>query len=265
MSDFFYQLKSKLKEGETNVFNGVWAFPPIFTGKVTANNRAEAQIIIQDEFQRKFPTRVLKKELDKHDLLLSIKRIEDNDYHTKRLFEVNTCLNPECGNKFKLIEKYTIGNEGGHLEYCSKACANKHKPTYSAIINQLEEYRAGYNNQKPCIYKITNKSNNKCYIGKTNQVFTLRWYQHFFQNGGSDNKFYTAIRDSDICNWTFEILEVIEPSDISPTTEGKGLEWFICARETYWIMQNNSVENGYNSVLSNAEFAKIAGESYYNG
>jgi hypothetical protein len=89
------------------------------------------------------------------------------------------------------------------------------------------------------------------YIGKTTQVFTLRWYQHFFQSG--TNKFHDAIRKSKISDWIFEIHEVIEfPENLRENKDFRTYlndrEKFIIERERYWINHFDSIANGYNSI-----------------
>lgn len=90
------------------------------------------------------------------------------------------------------------------------------------------------------IYKITNKCNNKIYIGKTIYTLDTRWYQHknnaFNNNSPSYNyKFYKAIRKYGIENFNIEIIEEIDNSKLNE-------------REQYWIKYFNSVDDGYNTT-----------------
>ena len=90
------------------------------------------------------------------------------------------------------------------------------------------------------IYKITNKINNKIYIGETNRTIAIRWAQHKRRAKDSDNTeyLYCAMRKYGIENFEIEELEECNPE-----------ERF--ARETNYIIKYNSLApNGYNLVLS---------------
>lgn len=111
-------------------------------------------------------------------------------------------------------------------------------------INEKEHIAFHDMRHSPVIYKITNKNNNKCYIGQTTQPFTLRWYQHMFQP--SDTKFHKEIKgNSTINDWTFEIIEVLKFKREDSTAERKKQ---LNERENHWIKFCDSINNGYNSM-----------------
>lgn len=86
-----------------------------------------------------------------------------------------------------------------------------------------------------CIYKITNKINNKVYIGQTYSSLENRWHTH--KNAWKGNRHCQALYDAfdkyGIDNFT---IEEVEQCDITQLND----------REIYWIKQYNSYENGYN-------------------
>lgn len=90
------------------------------------------------------------------------------------------------------------------------------------------------------IYKFTNKSNNKVYIGQSINIEGR--YKSHVNNFSNENlkdyntKFYRALRKYGLNNFTFEIVEVLD--DIINLNE----------RETYWIGFYNSFKSGYNST-----------------
>lgn len=91
------------------------------------------------------------------------------------------------------------------------------------------------------IYKITNITNNKCYIGKSNNI-ERRWQDHkrlaFLLNSKEYNKaLYQAIRKYGIDNFNFEIIEELDNYDLSSE------------REIFWIAYYNSFKEGYNESL----------------
>lgn len=94
-----------------------------------------------------------------------------------------------------------------------------------------------------CIYKITNKVNNKIYIGQTKYTSEWRWKTHlrdaFDEKGHNYNVIlHRAIRKYGIENF---IVEDIEKCSINQLSE----------REMYWIKYYDSFnkEKGYNMTL----------------
>ncbi len=247
---FFYQIKGKKSDRQENdgmdIWNSHWVWPPIFTGMVEADNRTAAIQVIHADYEKSFPTRILKKDLDANEFLLSVKEIADDDKYTLSLFDIRTCK--QCTKQYKEIEKYNIGNPGGGAEFCSLQCSSiwweverqRRKNEYAINID--------FEGMHPAvIYKITNKINGKCYIGKTTQAFTFRWYQHFFQSK-KGTTFYDAVAETQLTDWLFEVIElVLIPDDIKTPEEIRKL---ILSRETFHIKANNSILNGYNSVVS---------------
>lgn len=90
------------------------------------------------------------------------------------------------------------------------------------------------------IYKITNKINNKIYIGETNRTIDIRWRQHKQRAKNINNKeyLYNAMRKYGIEN--FAIEEIEECPDEARFE-----------RETFYILKLNSMmPTGYNMTLS---------------
>lgn len=92
------------------------------------------------------------------------------------------------------------------------------------------------------IYKITNKINNKVYIGKAINIYK-RWIEH--KNNMKYEKYnqiiYKAMRKYGIENFSFEIIEECD-------------KYILDEREKYWIRYYNSYigfsnSNGYNMTI----------------
>lgn len=232
VKEFFYQIKGK----DTGSAFGNWAWPPIASDKVTAPDRKGAKALIEEEYGKIFPVRVLQKDLDSNEFLLTIKEIQEDDHYLRGLFEVRTCK--RCNSQFKMIEKYMVNNPGGGKEYCCRDCRN-------AQTAEDADY-AGYDapsGHPPVIYRITNKTTGLCYIGKTRQAFTLRWYQHFFQ--GTTTKFHKMIHTTPITDWTFEVLEVVAlPEEMTQMVD---IDTYLSEREAFHIAAHDSIANGYNT------------------
>jgi len=228
--EYLYQIKGK--EHPDVGLN--WAWPPVFTGKVEAPDKKAAKALVDEEYGKTFPLRVLAKDLDSNEFLLSLKEIKENDHYTRRLFEVRTCKH--CQRPYKIIEKYTFNSPGGGPDFCSRECSREHEAMF---------YVAPIGASPPVIYCITNKATGLCYIGKTRQVFTLRWYQHFFHP--SDTKFHRAIRGTPVVDWCFEILEVVHvPAEVRELGMVE-VDRLICGREMAWIKEKDAIRNGYNT------------------
>ena len=89
---------------------------------------------------------------------------------------------------------------------------------------------------KNVIYKITNKLNNKVYIGQTTQGFKQRYREHLcrFHRGDRDHRLYLAFKKYGLESFKFEV--------ICQTTDASLLNTL----EKYFIQKYNSFKNGYN-------------------
>lgn len=106
---------------------------------------------------------------------------------------------------------------------------------------------------KKSIYKITNKINNKCYIGQTNNVKRrfaehLHWDAPYRQREEGHKVLYRAFEKYGIENFSFQVLE----TDILNYDE----------REQYWIKYYDSlVPNGYNITPGGSAPPVLKGEA----
>ena len=87
---------------------------------------------------------------------------------------------------------------------------------------------------KGFIYKITNKVNNKSYIGQTRYTVEFRWRQH--QHKKDNTYFHNAIHKYGIENFTVETLEECEVEDLN-------------SREIFNIAKYDTFKNGYNLTI----------------
>jgi len=187
MPKFYYQIKGKDK---SEYGSGRWDWPPLLSGMVQSEDKKGARALIDEEYGRKFPLRVLRKDMDSEHYLLHIREVGEDDEKTLRLFEPIACK--ECETKFRIIDKYNDANEHNKgAEFCSSKCAKDYRER-SSYRTPSELDGSG----TAVIYKIANVKTRMVYIGKTTQAFTLRWYQHFYQNG--DCKFHEAIKNSEL-------------------------------------------------------------------
>lgn len=92
------------------------------------------------------------------------------------------------------------------------------------------------------IYKITNKTNQKCYIGKSNHI-EERWnyhIRHYLSENEYNKPLYRAFRKYGLENFSFEIIEELTDNYVTQANN----------REKYWIKFYNSYgSNGYNATV----------------
>lgn len=233
MPQFYYQIKGQ-RPG-TEYADAEWAWPPIFSGLVEANDRKDAKGQIEEEYGRKFPQRVLKKDMADHAYLLHIRELGPDDDYLMRRFRDTPCK--ECGVSFKLIDKYNdpYADHRGP-DYCSNSCASAGK------LRDVQEFRLANEGKLPAvIYQVRQKSTGMVYVGQTIRPFTLRWWQHL--TNPSDCKFHEALKTNPVTDWEFSVLEVVAyPSDCPNKTA------YLTDRERHWIETLNSVSAGYNTV-----------------
>lgn len=81
------------------------------------------------------------------------------------------------------------------------------------------------------IYKITNKINNKCYIGFSHNIFK-RINDHM--SNCKNPKLKKSIEKYGVENFKFEILEILNS------------DYTLDHQEAYYISSYDSINNGYN-------------------
>ncbi len=90
------------------------------------------------------------------------------------------------------------------------------------------------------VYKITNKTNNKTYIGKTEYSLEHRWNRHLSSaRNGSKFRFHSAIRKYGKDCWDLSVIETYQTED----------ENFINEKETHFIkLFESDTKKGYNAT-----------------
>lgn len=233
MAKFYYQIKGRQPAGPNR--EAEWAWPPVFSGMVEAENRKLAKAQIDELYERQFPQRVLRTDMTDHAYLLHIQELHERDTYLLRRFEDTACK--ECGMVFRLIDKYNDPNtETTSHDYCTEACKQ------AARFRDVQEFRLVNEGRAPAvIYQVRQKSTGRVYVGQTTQPFTLRWWQHL--SNPTSCKFHSALGGSDITDWEFSVIEVIAyPADCTNRAA------YITQRESHWIEALAAVEAGFNTV-----------------
>lgn len=241
MADFYYQIKGKQEQEEepASDWGSRWVWPPIFSGLISAPDKKAAKALIEEEYGRQFPLRVLKKDIDEHAYLLHIRIVDESMDYIRSRFQQTACK--ECGAMFRLIDKYNDPHADHRgPEYCSAPCHSAGK------FRDVQEFKLVAIGKVPAvIYRVQQKSTGMAYVGQTIQPFTLRWWQHLTTL--TDCKFHEAMRKIPLTDWDFSVLEVIAvPEEVTDKAA------FITERERHWIEAMDSVSNGFNTVRPKA-------------
>jgi hypothetical protein len=88
------------------------------------------------------------------------------------------------------------------------------------------------------IYKITNRINNKSYIGKTRRGIEERFKEHIADSKRErceKRPLYSAFRKYGVENFDIELVEEVDDNELSD-------------REIYWIEYYDTYHNGYNAT-----------------
>ncbi len=153
----------------------------------------------------------------------------------------------QCGQEHE--NEYVSRPQKNHnlfpdLLFCDdgqKTCLNNYKKEYYKDVEFVDDLAYIKKDSPNYIYKITEKSTNKCYVGKTRNAPFFRWWNHLTKSSSPFGLYFRTTRLSD---WTFEVLEEL-PFNVSDSD--------IFKIESDYIRQFNSIENGYNSVISRSE------------
>lgn len=99
------------------------------------------------------------------------------------------------------------------------------------------------------IYKITEKSTGKSYVGKTRNAPFFRWWNHLTY---SSSPFGIYLRSTRLSEWSFEILEIL-PAGIPDSK--------VFEVESKYMVEFDSIKNGFNSLISKRQTEPPADEN----
>ncbi len=126
--------------------------------------------------------------------------------------------------------------ENTDLEYGYCYCfdgENYYKSKFSELVGRVAGKTRGCG-----IYKITDITNEKVYIGQTRQTYSDRWRSHVKRGlraePATNNKLYNAMWEDGVENFTFEVLCDCKAEELNE-------------KERYFIKFYKSDEWGYNS------------------
>ena len=205
-----------------------YGWSKIISEKVVADTKSKARKIIEDSYCRPLPMRIRNKDISDGSILLSMYEMKEGEYQAVHdLFASIECK--QCGKEYRKIDTYNL-NLFSDIEFCSSNCRD--------VFRGSNFIPSEFNNSVPVIYRISEKKTGMCYVGKTIRSFTRRWWEHLKSTDGC--KFHKRLQETELTDWLFEVVEVIP----------NGTESEIFEAETKWINKMDSIECGYNSVIS---------------
>jgi hypothetical protein len=127
-------------------------------------------------------------------------------------------------------------------KFCNMdTCYENYKTEYYKGIEMPDDMVYVKEDSPSYIYRICEKSSNKSYVGKTRNAPFFRWWNHLKH---SSSPFGLYLQATQLTDWTFEVLEIL-PSEV-PDSE-------VFMRESHYMNVYDSVNNGFNVMLSNSE------------
>jgi hypothetical protein len=140
----------------------------------------------------------------------------------------HTCKH--CGAKYTLIEKTKFATRGT-AEFCSIDCQKEYQAKFDPISVD--------NWDTASVYRITHKPTGLFYIGVTSRWIMQRWWEHIKAESGS--RFHQFIKEHDLTEFTFEVLETFKPSEVNPYE-----------REAYYITLHDAINKGLNTASAHS-------------
>lgn len=170
------------------------------------------------------------------------------DYEINQINE-GSWVCDSCGHKHEnkyLSRPYTVDRLFAGKQFCSsegQICLENYKREIYKDIELPDDEIYVKKDSPNYIYKITEKSTGKCYVGKTRNAPFFRWCNHLTHSG---SPFGIYLRSKPLSDFTFEILEILPP-------ETKDVDVFDI--ETKYIIEYDSIKNGFNSVISKKQIS----------
>lgn len=210
---------------------------------IEADDKAHVKKILLDKYPQFFPTnKVYEKETkDKAQFFYivifplynhEINMINEGKWHCE------SCKQ-EYENKY-INRPFRRERVWGELLFCNSDICEKNFISKSHDGVEIPDDNNYIKTDSPnYIYKVTEKATSKCYIGKTRNAPFFRWWNHLKH---SSSPFGLYLKKTKLSEWTFEVLEVLPPGlpDAS-----------VFEIESKYIIQYDSIQNGFNSVISN--------------
>lgn len=235
----------------------------IYDKLIYAKDKEEVKKILIEKYPQFFPdNKVYEKESKKNTSQIFHASIYPLREYEILLMNQGEWVCAGCGQKYEnryINSPKTYGKMGKNYEFCNYYEKDRDPKIDVDICLNLFKGKIEENGIEPpdnmsfvtsdsCsyIYKITEKATNKSYIGKTKNAPFFRWWEHLKH---SRSPFGSYLRNTDLKEWTFEVLETLEPYV---------KEKEVLRIESEYILKYNTISNGFNALISNKDAILIS-------
>ena len=216
---------------------------------IEAENKDEVKKHLIDKYPQFFPTnKVYEKETKDtaQFFYVIIYPLWEHELNIIKEGEWSCCV---CGQKYKNkyeFKPYVNDRVWGDKLFCNKdVCEKKYISDDSKLTDMPDDLFYVKKDSPNYIYKITEKSTGKFYIGKTRNAPFFRWWNHLTK---SSSPFGAYLSKTTLKEWTFEVIDIL-PGNVSDS--------IVFALESKYITEFDSIKNGFNKVLSKKIVDKV--------
>ncbi len=165
------------------------------------------------------------------------------EQHNSGNWTCNNC-NEIHDSKYISRPRYTNKPPFVGLLFCDNGnCIDEYKVKYYKYFELPDDDNYVNSGSPNYIYKCTEKSTGKCYVGKTRNAPFFRWWNHLTH---SSSPFGLYLRTTKLSDWSFEVLDILPPS----TSDSD-----VFKLESEYMIKFDSINNGFNSLISNKKAA----------
>lgn len=251
---FIRVVKSLNNEGDKNFYGGFDTVQIIKEPLIIAENKEDVKKYLLKKYPQFFPKNKVYCRETKDQAQFFYVVIYPLFNNEIELVKNGEWICRYCGevheNKYVSRPYYSSRLFGDEILFCNNDdnyCFNSYKKDHFKNID-LPDNEYYVSKESPIfIYKITEKATNKCYIGKTKNAPFFRWWDHLTK---SNSPFGLYLRQTRLQDWTFEVI-----NELPYNTE----ESTVLKIESEKILLNNSINNGFNSIISNKN-AQVSNE-----
>lgn len=212
---------------------------------IEAESKEEVKKIVKSEYPQFFQLgKVYQKETKDEAQFFYVVIDKLSNWQLERIKQgAWTC--DHCGteheNRYVSRPRYTRKPPFQDLLFCDNGdrCLNDYKEEYYKDVELPDDEYHVKSDSLNYIYKCTEKSTGKSYVGKTRNAPFFRWWNHLTH---SSSPFGMYLRTTKLSDWTFEVLEEL-PSNVKDSE--------VLRIESEYILKYDCLNNGFNSIISN--------------
>lgn len=213
---------------------------------IEAKDKAAVKEILKERYPQFFPTAKVYEKETKDQAQFFYVIIYPLYEHEKQTIAAGQWICSYCGqihdNRYisrPVINERLFGSDKLFCRSDDDICISKYKKEKFKDVDFPDDVSYYKKDSPNYIYKITEKSTGKSYVGKTKNAPFFRWWNHLTH---SSSPFGLYLRETKLSDWTFEVLEVL-PYEITDSEVFKV--------ESKYIQLYDCISNGYNSLISN--------------